>query len=424
MVLPNSKSNASSIGDRQSNEKIARATALGRPPAPCYNPRSKHSEAIVSVLSRPAESNTALRRVVVKVGTSTLTAGSARLNPPRMVDLVRQLHGLRQQGAQVVLVTSGAQQAGRERLSFPETVKSIPFKQMLAAVGQGRLMHLWEQYFDLYDIVTAQVLLTRQDIEDRHRYLNLRDTFESLLARGIVPIVNENDAVATEEIRVGENDTLSAMVANLIEADLLVLLSDIDGLYTANPRTDAAATLLQRIESLDAAVYDLAGANGTAMGSGGMYTKLVAADMAVHAGTSVVIANGSRENILLDVVAQRAVCTYFPAAISAAEGRKRWLLAQNAVAGQITVDAGAARALINEGRSLLPVGIVRTEGRFERGAIVAVCDLAGRAIARGLANYAAADLSRVLGQRSQGIADILGYDYGPEFIHRDKLVLL
>ncbi len=364
------------------------------------------------------------RRIVVKVGTSTLTDGGARLNPPRMVDLVRQLHGLRLRGAQVVLVTSGAQQAGREKLGFPETVKSIPFKQMLSAVGQGRLMHLWEQYFDLYGIVTAQVLLTRQDVEDRHRYLNLRDTFVSLIERGIVPIVNENDAVATEEIRVGENDTLSAMVANLIEADLLILLSDIDGLYTANPRLDPAAALVPQVESIDASVLALARGNGTAMGSGGMYTKLVAADMAMHSGTSVVIANGSRENILLDVTTQRSVCTLFPAPISAAEGRKRWLLAQKQVAGQVVVDRGAAEALLTRGRSLLPVGILRAQGAFERGAIVAVADESGQAIARGLANYASQDLARVLGHRSESIAELLGYDYGPEFIHRDNLVLL
>ena len=198
------------------------------------------------------------RRAVVKVGTSTLTAQSDRLNPPQMVDLVRQFTVLRRAGAQVVLVTSGAQQAGRERLGYPHGPKSIPFRQMLAAVGQGRLMHLWEQYFELYGIVVAQVLLTREDIEDRHRYLNLRDAFESLLEQGIVPIVNENDAVATDEIKVGENDTLSAMVANLIEADLLVLLTDIPGLYTADPTEHPDARLIEYVERIDAATYDLA----------------------------------------------------------------------------------------------------------------------------------------------------------------------
>lgn len=364
------------------------------------------------------------RRVVVKVGTSTLTAGSGRLNPPRMVDLVRQLHGLRTAGAEVVLVTSGAQQAGRERLGYPQEHKSIPFKQMLAAVGQSRLMHLWEQYFELYGIIVAQVLLTREDIEDRHRYLNLRDTFEALLQRGIVPVVNENDAVATDEIKVGENDSLSAMVANLIEADLLVLLTDTDGLYTADPSLNPQAQLIERVPKIDDSLYELAKGSKSGLGTGGMHTKILAADMATRSGTSVVIANGSRENVLAGIWEGTIPATWFPAQITPAEGRKRWLLAQSVTAGKVKVDAGAARAIVSGGKSLLPVGIVEVEGDFERGAIISVCDLTGREIARGLGNYSAHDLRRILGQRSGDIAEHLGYDYGPEFIHRDKMVVL
>jgi glutamate 5-kinase len=364
------------------------------------------------------------RRVVVKVGTSALTAGSGRLNPPRMVDLVRQLSELRGAGADVVLVSSGAQQAGRERLGYPRERKSIPFKQMLAAVGQGRLMHLWEQYFELYDIIVAQVLLTREDVEDRRRYLNVRDTFESLLQGGILPIVNENDAVATDEIKVGENDSLSAMVANLIEADLLILLTDTDGLYTADPSVDAEAKLIEQVEHIDQAVYDLAKDTKSELGTGGMHTKIVAADMAVRCGTSVAIANGSRENVLAGVWSGTIPATWFPAGITPTEGRKRWLLAQPATAGSITVDQGAARAIVTLGRSLLPVGIVSLEGDFDRGAIIGVRQPSGQEIARGLGNYSAHDLRRILGQQSKDIAESLGYDYGPEFIHRDKMVLL
>ncbi|MFP3895820.1 MAG: glutamate 5-kinase [Anaerolineales bacterium] len=364
------------------------------------------------------------RRVVVKVGTSTLTAESDRLNPPRMVDLVRQLSQLRDGGADVVLVSSGAQQAGRERLGYPAEQKSIPFKQMLAAVGQGRLMHLWEQYFDLYGIVVAQVLLTRQDIEDRQRYLNARDTFESLLARGIVPVVNENDAVATEEIKVGENDTLSAMVANVIEADLLVLLTDIDGLYTADPSATPDAELVERVDRIDEGLYDLAKGTGSELGTGGMYTKILAADMAMRCGTSVVIANGGRENVLSGIWSRTVPATWFPSHITPTEGRKRWLLAQSVTAGSVIVDEGAAKAIMEAGRSLLPVGIVRVEGDFERGAVISVRRLNGEEIARGLANYGAEDLRQILGQQSEDISSILGYDYGPEFIHRDKLALL
>ena len=382
----------------------------------------------MSVHPRSNERDTDWQRIVVKVGTSTLTAGSGRLNSPRMVDLVRQISELRDAGKEIVLVSSGAQQAGRERLGFLKERKSIPIKQMLAAVGQSRLMHLWEQYFDIFGIVVAQVLLTGEDIQDRHRYLNVRDTFEKLLPAGIVPIVNENDAVATDEIKVGENDSLSAMVANLIEADLLVLLTDLDGLYTSDPGRDPDARLIERVDRIDESIYDLAQGSTSGLGTGGMYTKIVAADMAVHSGTSVVIANGGRENSLHEVVAggQRAGFpgTWFPAHITPAEGRKRWLVAQSATAGSVGIDEGAVRALVDGGKSLLPVGISQVTGDFRRGAIISVRDREAKEIARGLANYAASDVMRILGQHSCDIGEILGYDYGPEFIHRDKLVLL
>lgn len=364
------------------------------------------------------------RRVVVKVGTSTLTASSGRLHAPRMVDLVRQIAALRERRTEVLVVSSGAQQAGRERLGYPREHKTIPFKQMLAAVGQGRLMHLWEQYFDLYDVVVAQVLLTREDVQDRIRYLNVRDTFESLLQRGIVPIVNENDAVATDEIRVGDNDNLSALVANLVGADLLVLLTDTDGLYTSDPALHADARIIERVECIDRDVYQRAGGSASGLGTGGMYTKICAAEMATQSGTSVVIANGARENVLQGIFQGTVPATFFPAQITPAEGRKRWLLAQASPTGRVTVDDGAARALVRSGRSLLPVGIVAVSGAFERGAMVGVQTQGGEEIARGLCNYGSHDLQRILGQHSDEIADVLGYDYGPEFIHRDNLVVL
>jgi glutamate 5-kinase len=341
-----------------------------------------------------------------------------------MVSLVRQVADLRARGADVLVVTSGAQQAGRERLATRGEPKTIPFKQMLAAVGQGRLMHLWEQYFDIYEIVVAQVLLTREDIGDRRRYLNARDTFDSLLTEGIVPIVNENDATATDEIKVGENDSLSAMVANLIDADLLILLTDTDGLYTADPNTSEEAHLIEQVSEIDDHIYGLATGSHSSLGTGGMHTKIVAADMAVRAGTSVVIANGLRENILLDVWARRAPATWFPARITPHEGRKRWLLAQPEPEQSVTVDEGAAQAVLRHGRSLLPVGIVSMTGAFERGAIVNVSTPTGHDFARGLANYGSQELAQILGLKSDRIADVLGYDYGPEFIHRDKMALL
>jgi glutamate 5-kinase len=364
------------------------------------------------------------RRIVIKVGTSTLTAGTPRLNAPRMVDLARQIQQVMSSGAQVVLVTSGAQQAGREHLNTPTARKSIPFKQMLAAVGQSRLMSLWERYFELYGLTVAQVLLTRQDIEDRLRYLNVRDTFAGLLERGIVPVVNENDAVATEEIKVGENDSLAAMVANLIDADLLILLTDTDGLYTADPARDPEASLIERVPVIDDSIYQLAHGSHSGMGSGGMYTKIVAADMAVRSGTAVVIANGSREHIVAGLLDGSAPGTWFPVHITPAEGRQRWLLAQSVTPGSVYIDDGACKALLEQGRSLLPVGIQRAEGTFSRGEILSVRNEGGREIARGLANYDSTDLPRIMGQQSAQLAETLGYDYGPEFIHRNNLALI
>jgi len=364
------------------------------------------------------------RRIVVKVGTSTLTCGGEGLDPPRMVDLVRQISELRSRGADVVLVTSGAQQAGRSRLGTSGSGKTIPLKQMLAAVGQGRLMHLWEQYFDLYRIVVAQVLMTRQDTEDRHRYLSLRDTFEQLMERHIVPVVNENDAVATDEIRVGENDTLSAMVASLIEADLLVLLTDIDGLFTCDPTKEPNATLVRRVDTIDEAIHRAACGSSSEQGTGGMHTKIVAAEIAGRCGTTVAIANGSRADVLLGLWDEAVPATWFPAPISAAEGRKRWLVAQSTTSGAVVVDAGAERAVRRDGKSLLPVGITALRGEFGRGAIVSVRSAGGEELARGLANYDSRDLRRILGHRSKDVAQLLGYDYGPEFIHRDKMALL
>jgi glutamate 5-kinase len=369
-------------------------------------------------------SATICKRIVVKLGTSTLTAGTPHLSPPRLVDLVRQMSGLAAAGCEVLVVTSGAIGAGRERLRFPQLPKDIPAKQMLAAVGQPRLMSLYEQLFGLYGLTVAQVLLTHADLSDRRRYLNARNTLAALLAQSVIPIINENDTVATEEIRVGDNDNLSALVANLIEAELLILLTDQPGLFTADPRRDPGAELVQEVGSADIpeAVWAAAGGSAGDLGTGGMLTKLQAADLARRSGAMVVIARGSDPDVIERLAAGEAIGTRFHPLVTHIESRKRYILAGRA-RGVLGVDEGAAVAL-QKGSSLLPVGVLEVRGAFERGDAVRVAGPAGQEIARGLGNYAAADLRRIQGGRSETIEKTLGYVYAEEVIHRDNLILI
>jgi glutamate 5-kinase len=366
-------------------------------------------------------------RLVVKLGTSVLTAGTDRLNRPYMVGLARQVAALREAGHQVLLVSSGAVAAGRERLAAapqPRARASVPLKQMFAAVGQSRLMHLYEQLFELYGLQVAQALLTRDDLRDRRRYLNARNTLALCLERGIVPIVNENDAVVTAEIRVGDNDNLSALVAGLIGADLLLILTDIPGLYSADPRVDPSASLIAQVEQIDGRIWAMAGGAGTARGTGGMRTKIQAADLATRAGTTVVIASGAEPDVILRVAAGEPLGTRFRAAGSLPDARSRWIMAETARHSRIVVDDGAAAALLRHGRSLLPAGIAAVEGDFDRGQTARIYGLDGREIARGLAQYRAADVRLIMGLRSAQIAEALGYDYGPVVVHRDDMVVL
>lgn len=365
------------------------------------------------------------QRLVLKLGTSVLTAGTDRLNRPFMVDLARQVARLRAQGVQMLLVSSGAIAAGWERLGFPpRKAGNVPLKQMLAAVGQSRLMHLYEQFFEIYGLHVAQALLTRDDLRDRRRYLNARNTLSLCLEQGIVPIINENDAVVTAEIRVGDNDNLSALVAGLIDADLLLILSDIDGLYSADPRTDPAATLIQQVAQIDERIWEMAGGSGTHRGTGGMRTKIQAADLATRSGATVVIASGALPDVILRIAAGEALGTRFAAAGSRLESRKRWLLAETVRQSRVSVDTGAAVALIERGKSLLPAGVSAVEGEFERGQTIRIYDPGGREIARGLTQYRSLDLQQIMGLQSAQISETLGYDYGPEVVHRDDMVIL
>ena len=363
--------------------------------------------------------------IVVKLGTSTLTDGTPALSPARMVDLARQAAQLHQQGCQVVLVSSGAMAAGRERLAFPHLPKDIPAKQMLSAVGQPRLMALYEQFFNIYKLTVAQVLLTKTDLADRSRYLNSRNTLSALLAQRVIPIINENDTVATEEIRLGDNDNLSALVANLIEADLLVILTDQAGLFTADPRADPSAKLISEITSRSIPKFIWEAASGVGkLGTGGMFTKLQAADLARRSGATVIIAAGDEENVLTRLAAGESIGTRFSPLTTTLESRKRFILAGgNNLRGVITVDAGAEKAL-RKGGSLLPVGVTAVKGKFERGDTVKVINKSGSEVARGLVNYTATELGSIFGRKSKEIEAILGSDYEDEVIHRNNLVLL
>ncbi|GIV97877.1 MAG: glutamate 5-kinase [Herpetosiphonaceae bacterium] len=364
------------------------------------------------------------RRVVIKLGTSVLTAGTDRLNRPRMVELVRQIAALRERGVEPILVTSGAVLAGWEQLGFPQRRRTLGEKQLLAAVGQGRLMHLYAQIADLYGLTVAQTLLTRDDLRDRRRYLNARNTLLGCIRRGVLPVINENDVVAVDEIRVGDNDMLSALVANLVEADLLLICTDRAGLYTADPRLDPGAQLIGEVQEITDAIWALAGEAGSHRGTGGMRTKILAADLATRSGTDVVIAAGDLPDVILLAAAGEPVGTLFRARTVRVEARKRWILAETVRQSRVIVDDGAALAIVAQGRSLLPAGIIAVEGAFDRGQTIRIYDLQGREIARGLTQYRAADLTYIQGRRSAEIEAILGYTYGPEVVHRDDMVVL
>jgi glutamate 5-kinase len=364
------------------------------------------------------------QRIVVKLGTSVLTGGKRDLDHPNMVELVRQCAELHQAGREVILCSSGAIAVGRARLGFPDLPPTLSNKQMLAAVGQSRLMQTWERFFDIYSIHVGQILLTRADVQNRRRYLNARDTLLTLLEHRIVPIINENDAVATEEIRVGDNDNLSAMVATLAEADLLLLLTDQPGLFTADPRRNADAQLIPEVHTIDETIKTLAGGSVSGLGVGGMTTKLQAADVARRAGVDVVIAAGHAPQVIARAVAGEAVGTRFPALLHPLENRKRWIYAGRKPKGGVVVDAGAAQALLADGRSLLPAGITAVTGQFERGDSICIQDANGRELARGITRYNNAELTRIAGHHSDKVVELLGYGYGPVVVHRNDMILV
>ncbi|MBE0466005.1 MAG: glutamate 5-kinase [Candidatus Desulforudis sp.] len=363
------------------------------------------------------------KRLVVKIGTSSLAYDTGKLDLNTIEILVRQLADLHNQGREVLLVTSGAIGAGAGKLGLRRAPRTIPEKQACAAIGQGMLLHMYEKFFAEHGITAGQVLLTREDFAERRRFLNAQNTLRALLGFGVVPIINENDTVAVDEIKLGDNDYLSALVAGLIDADLLLMLTDTDGLYTADPRSEPDARLISWIDEITPEIERLAGAAGSRLGTGGMITKLQAARIATHAGVPTVIARSSAENVLRRILAGEELGTVFRAVPHRMEMRKQWIAYGASVGGRIMVDAGAARALREKGGSLLPSGVVAVEGGFEIGQTVSIVDPDGREIGRGLANYSAAEIDRIKGCKTTAVPEILGYRHSEEIIHRNNMVI-
>jgi glutamate 5-kinase len=364
----------------------------------------------------------AARRVTVKIGSSLLIrSDAAELREDWLASVAADLAELRRSGKQLIVASSGAVALGRARLGLSRSVR-LDVKQAAAATGQPLLMQAWDRAMSAHNIATAQLLLTIGDTEARRRWLNARATLETLFARGVLPVVNENDSVAPEELRYGDNDRLSARVAQLARSDLLILLSDVDGLYTGDPARDPAARHIPRLEEIDAEAEGFAGpARGDGVGTGGMRSKLAAARIARAFGCATIIASGRDDHPLARLAGARA--TVIPALGSPASAYKQWIAGSLAPAGTVTIDAGAVAAL-RAGKSLLPAGITRLDGSFERGACLAICDAAGAEIGRGIAAYAATEAAAILGLPSARIEEKLGWRGPDELIHRDDLVLL
>jgi len=369
---------------------------------------------------------TRIRRLVVKVGSGLITAREAGLDPGRIGALADELAAVRHHGTEVALVSSGAVVAGMARLKLQVRPRSIPEKQAAAAVGQSALMEHYETAFARHGVTVAQILLTQADVSARARYLNARNTLTTLLGYGVVPIINENDTVAVEEIKFGDNDNLSALVAQLIDADLLVLLTDVDGLYTSDPSRDPQARKLDTVEAVTPEIERLVWSDADRVAVGGMATKLQAAQKAAASGVPMVIASGREPGTLARVLRGEPVGTYFPPRGDRLAARKRWIAFAVPPQGRLLVDAGARQALIERGKSLLPSGVVDIEGDFDAGEVVALCaaDGDGKEFARGLVNFDAQELRTIRRAKTTEIESLLGYKSFDEVVHRDNLVVL
>jgi glutamate 5-kinase len=365
-----------------------------------------------------------VKRIVVKIGSRVLTSSDDGLDPDFMQGLAVQVAALLQTGREVVIVTSGAIAAGRRDLGLLDRPRTIPQKQAAAAIGQTRLMRAYEDAFALHELRPAQILITHTDLADRTRFLNARATLETLLECGAVPVINENDTVVVDEIKFGDNDNLSALVTNLVEAQLLIILTDIDGFYDGDPRSNPEARLVPLVKVVTREIERAAGGAGSSVGTGGMATKLAAAKKAGKSGVVTLIVNGKVPGILNRAMAGEEVGTLFLASTVSLPSRKHWIAYTLRPKGRVLVDEGARTVLFRHGRSLLPSGIVGLHGEFDRGDCVRVCGPDGTEFARGLVDYSHKEIARIMGRRSREIEEILGYRYGDEIIHRDNLVVL
>ncbi len=362
-------------------------------------------------------------KVVVKVGTSSITHETGKLNIEMIEKICRQLVNLHFSGKEVILVTSGAVGAGLSKLGYTSRPKSIPEKQAAAAVGQGILMHIYEKTFSEYGQIVAQLLLTKDDLKNRKRFLNSRNTLLTLLNKNVIPIINENDTVVVEEIKFGDNDTLAALVAGLVNADLLILLTDIDGFYTADPRSNPEASLISVVEQIDDKVITQAGKTGSTFASGGMFTKIEAAKISGSAGIPMIIANSKTENVLNRIFALEPLGTLFLPRKQSPHTRKKWIGFGSEIEGSITVDEGCKKALIYNGKSLLAKGVLDVQGDFGSGSVISIVDNNGEEFARGIIGYTAEEMKMIKGCHSDDFIEILGYKDTDVVIHRDNLLI-
>ena len=365
-----------------------------------------------------------MRRLVVKIGSNILASGNEGLNTKRISTIARDVAELHDRGYSLVLVSSGAVAAGMKKMGLKERPKTVKLKQAAAAVGQSSLMWAYEKSFGEYSKKVAQVLLTRDAFDDRKKYINSKNTLLTLLSYNIIPIINENDTVSTDEIRFGDNDFLASLVASLIEAERLIILSDVDGLYTEDPKKFKHAEIINVVEEITPALLRQAGKEGSVAGTGGMYSKVLAAQRAVNHGIVVQIISGKKGGLLQDHIDGRACGTLFQPKKEKLSSRKGWIAYGSRSKGTIVIDDGAIKALTQGGKSLLPSGIITVEGKFETGDAVYCLDSEGNRIAKGLMNYSSSELDRIKGKRTTEIEKLLGYKYSDEAIHRDNLVLL